>query len=112
MGFEPYLGARNDVIKLFGLWRALEFGLALHLPHPRHRREAVAVNGLADAFLLHKRKGMDDGKELADVVRTEHGTEMEHHGSRGKVYAAVFHLARIAAACRVNGPCGSTVSLR
>lgn len=105
MRLEPCLGAADYLVQPGGLGVKLQLGLALHLPDPRYRRETVAVNGLPDAFLLHKGQCVHYGKELADVVSAEDGAVMEHLRARGKVYAAVLHLARIAAARRVYGQC-------
>ena len=104
---QPVFGSCYDVIQLCGLGRALQFCLTLHLPYPCYGREAVAVYGLLDAFLLHKRQCMHDGKEFANVVCSEHRTVMKHHSARSKVDASVLHLSRIAAARRVNSPCVS-----
>ena len=100
---QPRLGALDYLVQPGSLGVKLKLGLALHLPDPRYGREAVAVDGLAQPFLLHKGEGVDYGEELPDVVRAEHGAVMEHLRPRGKVYAAVLHLARVPAARRVNG---------
>ena len=46
---------------------------------------------------------MDDGQELADVVRTIQGTKVEDLLETGEVYSSVLHLSGIAATSGVHG---------
>ena len=46
VGAEPVLGSGDDLIELFGLGSALQFGLALFLAYPELGIHAVAINYL------------------------------------------------------------------
>lgn len=104
MGDEPMFGAGNDAEELLRLWCERQFGLALALLHPKNGVVTVGVDGLLQSMPLHQSEGMDDGEKLAYVVGAVDGAEMENSLPRGKVYALIFHGARIAAASRIHSP--------
>ena len=53
---------------------------------------------------------MDDGEELADVVRAAYRTEVEHLLPRGEVNATVFHWSGVAGAGGIHRPCQGVAS--
>ena len=105
VGAEPVLGSGDDLVELFGLGSALQFGLALFLAYPELGIHAVAINYLVgNALLLHQGEGVDDGEKLADVVGAVDRTIMENLGTGLKVDALVFHRTRIAGTGGIHSP--------
>ena len=105
MGAEPVLGSGDDLVELFGLGSALQFGLALFLAYPELGIHAVAINYLVgNALLLHQGEGVDDGEKLADVVGAVDRTIVENLGTGLKVDALVFHRTGIAGTGGIHSP--------
>ena len=102
---EPVFGTGDDLIELFGLGSALQFGLALFLAYPELGIHAVAIDYLVgNALLCHQGEGVDDGEELADVVGAVDRTIVENLGAGLKVDALVFHRTRIAGTGCIYSP--------
>ncbi len=98
-------GSGDDLIELFGLGSALQFGLALFLAYPELGIHAVAINYLVgNALLLHQGEGVDDGEKLADVVGAVDRTIVENLGTGLKVDALVFHRTGIAGTGGIHSP--------
>ena len=105
VGAEPVLGSGDDLIELFGLGSALQFGLALFLAYPELGIHAVAINYLVgNALLLHQGEGVDDGEKLADVVGAVDRAIVENLGTGLKVDALVFHRTGIAGTGGIHSP--------
>ena len=105
VGAEPVFGSGDDLVELFGLGCALQFGLALFLAYPELGIHAVAINDLVgNAFLLHQGEGVDDGEKLADVVGAVDRTIVENLSASLKVDALVFHRTRISGTGCIYSP--------
>ena len=88
MDAQPLLGTTDDFVEFFGFGCMLKFCLAMFFMNPRHRRETVGVDDfIGDSALFHQCEGVDNRQKLADVVRAENGSEMEHLFARRKVDA-------------------------
>ena len=105
VGAKPILGTGDNLVELFGLWSALQLGLALFLGHPELGIHAITVDGLVgDASLCHQGKGMDDGKKLADIVGAVDRTIVENLCTSLKINALVFHWTGISGAGCIHSP--------
>ena len=107
MNAKPLLGTADDFVEFFGFGRMFEFGLAMFFMDPRHCRETVGIDDfVGDSALFHQCEGVDNRQKLADVVRAENGSEMEHLFARRKVDALIFHLSGITRTSGIDGPGG------
>ena len=105
MGLEPVLGTGDDLIELFGLRIADKCRLAMLLVHPQDGIVGIAVDDLVCYSLpLHQGQGVDDGKELSDVVRPQHGAEMKHLLPGLQVDTPVFHRSGVAGTGGIDSP--------
>lgn len=81
-----------------------KFGIALFVAHPFLGYLAVAVNRHIAAFLFQQSQSMNNGKKLADIVRSVViRTDTENFLSRANIYAPIFHNAGIAATTGIDG---------
>ena len=99
---EPVLGTNHEVEHLGCLFVSLQCGLSFLVPHPRHSADAVAIDLHVPAVLLDEREGMNDGKELTDVVRALYRTEVEEALLVAKIDALILHSTRIATATCID----------
>jgi len=105
VGLKPALGSGDNLEELFRLGRALQLGLALALGDPEDGVVGVAVDGLiVQALLPTEGEGVDDGKELSDVVGAVDGAEVEHLVARLEVDGLILHRAGIARAGGIHRP--------
>ena len=105
VGAKPILGTGDNLVELFGLWSALQLGLALFLGQPELGIHAITVDGLVgDASLCHQGKGMDDGKKLADIVGAVDRTIVENLCASLKVDALVFHRTGVSRTSGIHCP--------
>ncbi len=84
-------------MSLCRLRSVFKFCLALHLLDPQLCVYGVGVDYFVRyPFLLHEGEGVDNGKELTDVVRALEWPVMEDSGTCLQVNALVLHRSRIA----------------
>ena len=100
---EPCLGTFDELEELLGLLGALKLGLAAFLAYPADGSAAITIDGHLESLLVEHRQGVHDSEKLTDVVGAVHGAKVEDLLAIAKVYAAVLHRARVAAAGGVYG---------
>ena len=105
VGVEPCLGPADEVEDGgIGSGRG-ELRATVTLLDPRNGVAAVGVDRqLGLTRLGAEGKGVDDGQKLADVVRAlRHRADVEELAAAGHMYAAILHVAWVAAARRIDG---------
>ena len=102
---EPCLGT-TDEVKDGGVGcGGGELRATVTLLDPRDGVAAVGVDRqLGLPRLSAESQGVDDGQKLADVVRAlRHRADVEELAAAGYMHAAILHVARVAAARRIDG---------
>ena len=78
VALEPCLGTFDELEELFGLFIALELGLAAFLAYPTDGCAAIAIDGHLEPLLVEHGQSVYDGKKLSDVVGAVHGAKVEY----------------------------------
>ena len=103
---QPLLRPPDNVEERCRLRCQRQLGLTLFFVDPQNGVVRIGIDNLVcDAQLLHQCQRMNDGKELTDVVRTMHRSEMEHLRTRRQVYAPILHRSGITRTGSIDGPC-------
>lgn len=105
VGVEPCLGTADEVEDGGVGCGGGELRATVTLLDPRDGVAAVGVDRqLGLPRLGAEGQGVDDGQKLADVVRAlRHRADVEELAAAGYMHAAILHVARVAAARRIDG---------